>query len=257
MPTENNIRFDERQFKSSGEVACYLYAAGILSSTAYDMGYIDDFTLSGPKVASEERISKRRSDYGQKIKVVMGSKTQEGKLVLTDFNADNLNMAFLGESALINNASGTVADEEVIVKKGQLSRLAHRLVSDVVVESLATGGITYDAGTDYEVDVNFGFIRIPENSTIPDGSVFVSYSHAAEKGFSVKADVKKIIEAKLVFSGRDLARDNRLVEITIHKANLVLSGDLPIIADKMATLELKVDVLAVNNESVTYVEIEG
>lgn len=93
-----------------------------------------------PQVETRESTSKGRYDYGQVLESVNLAQPTEFTLALKEVTGDILVMAFLGTSAALNQAAGTLADKTVpVTRLGRWLDLGRKNLEDLIA---VTGNVT-------------------------------------------------------------------------------------------------------------------
>lgn len=145
------------------------------------------------------RTSKKKNSYGQALSTVTISQPTEITIVLDDQPTSVLAMAMLGDTAVVNEASGNVTDELVnLPANGGWAALANR--------NLAAAGLTAKLASDdsaipiEQIEVNYamGLIRgKPGTAQAAGGSIKFSYQHNAISGTRVRGGVKSQTRLKI------------------------------------------------------------
>lgn len=194
-----------------------------------------------PKVESKESTSKGRYDHGQVLETVQRAQPTEFTLELKEITGDVLVMAFLGTSAALNQAAGTLANELVTVsKKGIWLAVGKKNLADtgIVVKNEA-GTTTYVEGVDYELNRPLGWIRILAASVIAAAAkVSISGGFSAATGSVISGSTKTEIRARLVFDGINLA-DGSQCTVDVWEAVLAADSAFDFLADDFGNVSLK------------------
>lgn len=201
------------------------------------------FSLSPGKADSLDRISYMRDTFGQALDSIIFPGVSSLSIETDDAGAEILNYALLGTLSDIADAQGTVtagSPESVVVRLGRWVKLANRNVADVVVTTNAVTPVTLVTPGDYTIDATAGMIYVPMSTThnVVDGStVLVSYVYGARSGKQIIAATQNEIRARVRLDGKNLATQKK-VEITVHEAVLVPSGELDIAGKKFVSFSL-------------------
>jgi hypothetical protein len=189
------------------------------------------------------------------IKTVNVRRTPNLKIVLDEFDQDNLALAFMGSTADYIVTGASVVDEvppTAVVKKGYwfvvgaVPATAPRRSLTAVSVKHTSGAPTYVAGTDYILDAVAGRIFIISAGAITDAqSLKVSYTYATFAAGAlptVKAGDSSFIEGFVRFVGKPAS--GATWEVEVWKASLSPDGVVPFIGDDFASLTLKGKLLA-------------
>lgn len=170
--------------------------------------------------------------------------THEFALQLREFTAQNLALAFLGESLVLTQTQETVTGELLSPKAlpGLIYKTANRNISAVT----ATTGVTpLVAGTDYEVlDAQLGLIHVLPGTTALDGTkpFTAAYTAAAiAAGTQIQAGTASKIEGKLVFVS-DPANGPKY-DAEVWRIRFQPSGAVALITDDYSNIPLKGEAL--------------
>lgn len=169
-------------------------------------------------------------------------------------NCDNINIANLelfviGGSATLVQASGSVVDESLTVKKGrtyQLGRSASfpiglRNLSAVVVTH-STGSPTYTATTDYTVDLVAGRLTIVAAGAIADDQIIlVDYTKASKSWIQVNSQSLTAITGALRFVADNPKGPNR--DLYAPKTNLRPNGTFQWIGENWLQMSFNAEFL--------------
>lgn len=192
-----------------------------------------------PQVEVKESVSKGRYDYGQVLESVNLAQPTEFNLELKEVTGDILVMAFLGTSAALNQAAGSLTDKVVtITKKGRWHELGAKNLEDLQAVTNEAGTTTYVEGTDYELNRALGWIRALEGGTITEGSkVEVNGSYKAATGSVIKGSTRTEIRARIVFDGINQA-DGSQCTVDVFEAVLAADSAFDFLADDFGNVSL-------------------
>lgn len=152
-----------------------------------------------------------------------------------EFDAFNLQLAFLGDAATFTQASSTVTAEElagtaVTGLQGKYFRLAKRSPTGLAI---VQGTATHTSGTDYSlVDSNLGLVKILEGGAVADGTALeASYTAGTVASLEqVIGGVKTGIEGQLLFVPNNTTGPDN--ECAIHRVSLTPNGEVGLISDE-------------------------
>lgn len=187
-----------------------------------------------------EKVSKGKATYGQVIATVMVPQPAELEIALGETSASGMALALQGTTASLSQGSGSITDEALIAKLGiwvPASKAKFQAAGFVVKHT--SGTPTYTLGTDYEVNLDMGWVRAKAGGAITDGqSLKVSGTYQAISGTKVRGATNAQVRAMFVLDGKDIANDT-LVKVTVYEG-VVSSGDLfNFLADEFNTVPLK------------------
>lgn len=193
-----------------------------------------------PNTELKELSSKGRSTYGQVIESVALPQPAEFTLELPEVNKETLTLALLGTAAVINQGSGTWADQPVTVTaKDVWLDLGKMDVAEAgfTVENSA-GTTTYVKGTDYEINYKMGWLKILPGSAITAASTLhVSGTYAAVAGTSISGATNAQIRAQFRLHGKNFA-DELPVIVDVWEAVIAADSAFDFLSDDFATVSL-------------------
>lgn len=159
------------------------------------------------------------------------------ELAVLNFDAANFARAFYGESATVAGASVTneahtaYNDQAIFLQKPK----------GISAVTITKGASTLVLDTDYSLDVNTGRVDFLPGSTIITAgaghAVEVDYTHT---GFDkMKALTQSIKEYSLIFEGKNLAENSKLVQVRLHRVQMNLSTTFSLIGTEANRLTLQ------------------
>ena len=182
-----------------------------------------------------------------------------GKLTCDNFSPSNAALWLAGSKEKITQAATPVVGEARDVIPGRQYQLGAttanplgvRNVSVVAVKS-NDGTTTYEAGDDYNVDLETGRVQIIEGGAIVAGAVKFDYTPVASSFESVKSGGKAELTGALRVVSDNAAGGNR--DWYLPKVTLTPSGDLSLIAegDDVVTMEFGLEALKPANGEAIY-----
>jgi hypothetical protein len=184
------------------------------------------------------RPSYQRTSFGAALDTIVIPEPAAMMMTIDDLDPEILQLVFRGAVVVDAAVSGTVTAEILsAVSKEKARKLARRDISSVVVKNQA-GSTTYVLGTDYTVDLSAGMITPTLAGAITEGSqIQVAYAFAAVAGKKIAAGTLSGIQCRFYLNGINLA-NNKKIELTAHKAVLSSKGDVSLIGDKFAAIDL-------------------
>lgn len=159
-----------------------------------------------------------------------------GSLTCDNFSPSNAALWLSGTLETKSQTATPVVGEERTVIKGRQYQLGAttanplgvRNVTAVTVKNEA-GTTTYEAGTDYNVDLATGRVQILESGTIANGIVKFGYTPVAASFESVKSGAASELEGALRIVSDNATGGNR--DWYMPKVALAPEGDLALIAE--------------------------
>lgn len=158
-----------------------------------------------PQAETIQRVSRMRETYGQALDSYIRLQPPQIQITWDGIDHEIFAAVFAGILEPVSANAQTVTDEALTVKKGAWHKLQHRhLDPTTVVVTDSTGGTTYQAGTDYEINDRLGMIFVPETSSIPDGErILVDYETVAFSGYRIRGAKKGAVELEILFDGKN------------------------------------------------------
>lgn len=192
-----------------------------------------------PQVETVESTSKGRYDYGQVLESVNLAQPTEFTLALKEVTGDILVMAFLGTSAALAQASGSLTAKEVTISKvGRWHELGVKNLEQLqaVTDEVGTG--TFVEGTDYELNRPLGWIRALEGGDITAADkIKVTGSYKAATGTVIKGSTSTEVRARIVFDGINQA-DGSQCTVDVFEAILAADSAFDFLADDFGNVSL-------------------
>ena len=193
-----------------------------------------------PNVDTKESTSKGRYDYGQVLESVNLAQPTEFTMDLKEVTGDILVMAFLGTSAALNQASGSMAAKSVTVTKlGRWVELGFKNLEALQAVTNTTAVTTYVEGVDYELNRPLGWIRALEDGAIAVNDVIkVTGAYKAATGSIIKGSTRTEVRARIVFDGINQADQNQCT-VDVYEAVLAADSAFDFLADDFGNVSLK------------------
>lgn len=198
----------------------------------------DQFEIQ-PAVETKESTSKGRYDYGQTLDAVNLAQPTEFTLALKEVTGDVLVMAFLGTSAALAQASGSLTNKTVTVARlGRWLDLGVKNLEDLQAVTVGTGTPVVTEGVDYEFNRPLGWIRPLEGGAIEVGAqIKVSGSYKAATGMVIKGSTRTEVRARIVFDGINQA-DGTQCTVDVYEAVLAADSAFDFLADDFGNVTL-------------------
>lgn len=226
-----------RSFLGAGDIYINRLVGGVAQGLVGPI-YADKLEIK-PNVDIKQTTSKGRYTYGQTIESVNIAQPTDLTLDLKEVTGDILVMAFLGTSAALNQASGTMADLAVTIKKNKWVEVGKLNLGDTITVENSGGTVTYVEGTDYELNRPLGMIKILSGSVIADAaSLLVSGAYDAATGSVISGSTQTEVRARIVFDGINQA-DGTQVTVDIYEAVLSADSAFDFLADDFGNVSLK------------------
>lgn len=192
----------------------------------------------------------KESTTGQRLEMKRLENGKEANLTMKLHNFDKRTQQILLRGETQQVLGGTVTDEAAAIglAAGDIIKLAHEFVTNLVIEDSATPAVVVDAppagsnvGTKYQVDPDAGLVRFIDVTgyTQPFKS---SYSYAAAEVTALFTTGQ--LEYVLYFSGVNTADMNKPIVMELYRTAFDPADNLPIIGDKAAVYTLKGSMLA-------------
>lgn len=200
-----------------------------------------------PNVELKEMVSKGRGTYGQVIESVALQQPAEFNLTLREARKENITLMFLGEQAALNQTSGSVSDEDLVLKVGYGTQLPKTNISaSGFVLTSKPAGTTYVEGTDYAVNRRLGIVQAIPGSSLATAvigagagglTLLVDYAWDVVAGDRVRGAVQPQLRAWVKFDGKNFA-DGAAVVADIYEVVLTPNAEFDFLADDWNELQL-------------------
>lgn len=189
-----------------------------------------DITDPDPDVIN--RTSYRPSTYGQALDSYSRPKPTEITIKFDDTDPDLLSMGLRGLPADYSQASRTAASGSFTARHDKWVALGHNSLT-----AFAITGKT--EGTDYEVNLTGGLVKVLSTGTIADAST-VSYTDSCPARTAKKIVAGTVAALQLGIKGAGLNLfNNRTIELEIFQANVSPSGAISWIGTDPMSITLK------------------
>jgi hypothetical protein len=195
-----------------------------------------------------QQISHKRDNPGQASDEIFFPKPTLLEISIDDLSdKEVMAWAFNGVAVGYSQDSATVTDEEHIGNVGQWTQLANRQISSLVVKDVATGAITYVAGTDYLLDPVSGQVQILKGGAITDGeNLKYAYTAAALTGTTIQGGTRPNIYVRVDGEGKSLS-DGSPMHLLVRRASLSSAGQNDMVGGNPLVSELKGTALLVGS----------
>lgn len=225
-------------------MAYYYKGAGKVYIGPYDgtsgMRYLSNVSeLQITFNTKDESLQDYDSIAGGTVMKISTIEKAEISITLNDFSPENLALALWGGTSAVNAGN---AIDTITVKHGCFNELIHINPSTV---SFTGSGSTYIAGTDYVV--SGGGIYFPSTSTVPEGSLPVSYNYPSQT--VMECLTGGAIEWRVILDGINIANSNKPVKVKLFKVKFNPAKDLNFKGEKFGELKLQGDLL--KDDSIT------
>jgi len=244
-------------FKSSIDTKPYTMGKGMVSIALLDenrnqkglrfLGNTPGFQIS----VSTEKLEHYASTGGLRQKdidkVIQIDRTAQ--ITVDSASIENFALFLAGEVSDVVQASGSVADESITVEQGfhyQLGRTASNKtgvsgVTNVVVQD-SSDTTTYVEGTDYEIDLALGMIKIITGGGIADGAeevLHIDYDTESNTRQQI-ATSSDVHEVALHYVADNPIGEN--YDVLIPLASIQPNGDAQFISDELISLTLDIGI---------------
>lgn len=201
------------------------------------MGNVPEFQLS----LEVEKVEHIESSTGQRATDSTLIKAKKGSISLSveELTDDNIKLALYGVSSDIIGATAT---DEVLptgVAGGTLL-LAHQKVSSVVIKDSNATPETLAVGTDYELDADFGSIKLLDITGLTQ-PLKATYTYAATTSVSLFSGMMP--ERWIRFKGINTV-DGSKVLVDLYKVSFDPTSGFSLISDDYNKMPLKGNLLA-------------
>ncbi|MQR02324.1 phage tail tube protein [Glaciimonas soli] len=228
-----------RGFLGAGDLYIARYDATLGDFGSYQGPYEATKFEIKPKVELKEMTSRGRSTYGQTIESVALQQPTEFTVELPEINKESLTIALLGTSTDINQASGTLTAETLIVKQGAWAQVSKgNLASKDIKLTNATGDKTYALGVDYDVNYRLGMLKPLALGAIKDGdTVKLTATFNAMTGTKIAGGTNAQIRARFKLDGKNFADDLPCI-VTVHEGIIAADSAFDFLSDDFASISL-------------------
>lgn len=201
-------------------------------------GYMDAFNVSEMTITQPDPDTKTRTSfmvesYGQALGAISVPKPAEIQFKTDSLPAPYLSMALLGEPATYTQtvAAADTAGTFVAIHDKWVA------LSRCELTAFAISGKTL--GTDYEVHLAAGLVKVLSTGTIVNGAT-TTYTHAApaRAGQKIVAGTQSLIQLTLHGSGIN-ADTGKRCGLLIHKANVSPSGGMSFVGTDYISITMK------------------
>lgn len=186
------------------------------------------------------RTSRKKASFGQALDVVKTAAPTEITIAFDDQPAELLAMALLGDTAVINQGSGTATDEAVTLPANQRwVQLAHSNLAEAGI----TGAIVSPAGplnvaADLEINYAAGLVRAKKGGAMEaGGAITLTYQYNAISGMAVKGGLRPQIRARIVGDMKNLATGKN-AKLDVPEASLAPTNPVDFMAAEFVSTTL-------------------
>lgn len=225
-----------RGFLGAGDIYIERFVAGVSQGLAGPY-YANKFEIK-PNVDVKELTSKGKADYGQTLESVSVQKPADFTLELNEVNKESMTIALLGTAAASTQASGTLTDQAVVIKKDRWVAIGKENLTAPITVEHTSGSPAYVEGTDYVLNYDLGLIKVLSGSAIIDGaSLNVSGAYGAISSVKISGATNTDIRAKILFDGKNQA-DGLLCKVTVWEAIIAADAAFDFLSDNFNTVNL-------------------
>lgn len=186
------------------------------------------------------RGSKKKISYGQALDIVKTAQPTEVTIAFDDQPAELLAMALLGDTAEINQGSGTATDEAVTLPaNGRWAKLAQSNLAEVgITGAIVTPAGPLDVAVDLEINYAAGLVRAKKGGAMEaGGAITLTYQYNAISGISVKGGLRPQIRARILGDMKNLATGKN-AKLDIFEAVLAPTNAVDFMASEFVSTTL-------------------
>lgn len=223
----------------------YLYGKGQIlfqrtgTTGLLHLGNVPDFGINAEVTKEEHYGSMTGTNAIDKTRIKQ--KAAKSTISLEELSAENINLAWLGDSiAETTQSASTLADEAVTTIAGKYVEIGSIALSDVVVKTAAEGDVLV-VGTDYDIIPEAGLIREIEGGLIASNTAYVSATVPEKTLSGINALVSATTEGKLFFIG--IPEDGPAMKVEGWKVALTISGEIKLISDGISAIPMEAEYL--------------
>lgn len=213
-------------------------------------GYMDAFnvselTLTQPDPDTKTRASYMVESYGQALGAISVPKPVEIQFKTDSLPAPYLSMALMGVPAAYAQTSATAT-------AGTFTAIHDKWVALPRCELTSFTITGKTLGTDYEVHLAAGLVKVLSTGTIANAST-VDFTHdaPARSGKKIIAGTQSLIQLTLHGSGIN-ADTGKRCQLLIHKANVSPSGGMSFISSDYISMTFKGTLIKPDSEQGPY-----
>lgn len=225
-----------RSFLGAGDVYLERIVGGVGQGLAGPY-YANKLSLQ-PNVDTKRSTSKGRYDYGQNLESVNLPQPSDLALELKEVVGDVLAMALMGTASTLTAASGTMADQTVVIKKGKWVSLGRLNLDAVITVENSGNTTTYVENTDYKLNRPLGLIMVLPASAIADGATLnVSGAYDGATGTRIAGATQSEVRVRILFDGINQA-DGSEVTAEVYEAILSADSEFDFLPDDFGVVSL-------------------
>lgn len=240
---ETGIPDPRQTLLGRGVVLAAVLASSDIPGPFRHLGNISSLSL-GNQVETRDHQTTRRGERGIDASVI-ASQTQTLSATLTELSLQNLALALSGEAVLSNGTPEAAAGFVQVINPVVAGRWYElRDGTQMNTRAYGVGAVTVSggavAGTDFLVDNINGLIFFPSGSNAVGNSVNVTVAAngSAEDVQEVRLFNVTPPNLALIFISKN-AFNGRFTEYHFHKVRPALNGDLNLITDDFAELQIQ------------------
>ncbi len=181
-----------------------------LDSSGNPLGFSDPANATrlelNVETETKEVKSRMRDTFGQTLASATQITDATVAMTFNGITPDLFASVFLGDLVDITDSGGTVTDEAVTAYLDKWSAVSKpgSGISAVTVTN-SDGTVTYEQGTDYEVDAAAGMIKPLSSGAIGEGaSLLVDYTYGALSGSKITGATQPKVDVAIIFSGKNV-----------------------------------------------------
>lgn len=181
----------------------------------------------------KEKLSKGRETFNQAFVSVRSPKPVEFEAEFSQANRDVFALMLSGVAETVNQAVQTLTDEPVTVVLDEWVDIGFtNLNTTGLTVKNASGTVTYDLGSDYELNPRLGLVKALSSGSMAAGVVHVSGATKAVTGTKIigarqyKTTLQIQVDAKNQVNNKDVLFKALQATVSSEEAHDFLSGDL-------------------------------
>lgn len=200
---------------------------------------------------SSTKLDHFDADHGlkQKDDSIILQLDRTGKFKCDSLDVENLALFFLANNSTYSQSATTATSEASTVSPGtgiqlgsSVSPSGLRGITNLVVTNTTTPATVYAAGTDYLLDADTGWLKIPTGSSIPAATGITSvFDSAANTRVQVISTQNALLEGSLKFISNNAKGTKR--DFLWPYVQLTPEGDFAMKGDTWAEMSFNFDIL--------------
>jgi hypothetical protein len=217
-------------FKGAGKVLMDIFTAAGESTGLQLKGNCKEISIKGDS-DTEEITSNDWEDYGTVLASDTIPKPHTVTFVFNQLDAELFAAGFSGVSTTLTQTSGTITDQDVVMRLDRFVEIGKRMISAPVLKH-TSGTPSYVLDTDYEINPKLGLIQAKTGGAITDlQSCKLSCSHAAINGSKITGATRANVMARIMIDGQERSTGKGFI-FDGKKVRLASTTEVALIGDK-------------------------